>query len=169
VSSQPIPSATVAPDGTIYVTWAKISLEGASVIRIVRSSDGGRSFTRPRAVTRVNGQAFLPIVAAAGDGTVGVSYYRTGHENPGSETWRTRAMLSTSPDGRRRWRSTPLARPFDMLRAAEVPSVPGVYFVGDYEGLVGLPHGFAAAFALGQPRAKVGPSDIFVARVLTER
>jgi hypothetical protein len=37
--------------------------------------------------------------------------------------------------------------------------------VGDYEGLVGLPTGFAALFVQARPRSRSGPTDIFFSRV----
>ena len=37
--------------------------------------------------------------------------------------------------------------------------------VGEYQGLAGLRHGFAAVFTLRAPQAKNGPTDIFSARI----
>ena len=38
-------------------------------------------------------------------------------------------------------------------------------FVGDYQGLAGLPDGFAALDAVARPLADAGPTDLFFTRV----
>jgi hypothetical protein len=50
------------------------------------------------------------------------------------------------------------------LRTAPLPAH---NYVGEYQGLAGLPRGrgFAAAFTLAAPQAKNGPTDIFFARI----
>jgi hypothetical protein len=54
--------------------------------------------------------------------------------------------------------------PFNILTASETESAGTAgLFVGDYQGLDGLPNGFAAAFAEAKPAARIGPSDVFVA------
>jgi hypothetical protein len=37
--------------------------------------------------------------------------------------------------------------------------------IGDYFGLVGLPHGFGAAFTMAKPKSIQGRTDIFFGRV----
>jgi hypothetical protein len=63
----------------------------------------------------------------------------------------------------RAWRQTHVAGPTD-LRTAPLPAH---NYVGEYQGLAGLPRGrgFAAAFTLAAPQAKDGPTDIFFARI----
>jgi hypothetical protein len=42
-------------------------------------------------------------------------------------------------------------------------------FIGDYEGLVALPGGFATVFARAQPAARRGATDLFFARIKVKR
>jgi hypothetical protein len=60
-------------------------------VLVSRSRDGGRSWSRPLAVSRVRGQAIQASVAAAGDGTLGITWYDDrrdpgGPRPPGSST-----------------------------------------------------------------------------------
>jgi len=166
VNAFPLPSTAVGPDGTVYVVWADLESRAASSVRIARSRDGGRSWSRPRTVARVAGQAFVPAVAVAGDGMVGVLYYGARRDDPVDPRWATDVLFSYAPDGWRRWQTKRVAGPFD-LNTAERDG--GQLFLGDYEGLAGLPHGFAAAFAQARPRATEGYSDIFFARLGVRR
>jgi hypothetical protein len=45
--------------------------------------------------------------------------------------------------------------------------MPAHNYVGEYQGLAGMPRGrgFVAAFTLAAPQAKDGPTDIFFARI----
>jgi hypothetical protein len=72
------------------------------------------------------------------------------------------ACVTCSPMSRA-WRQTHVAGPTD-LRTAPLPAH---NYVGEYQGLAGLPRGrgFAAAFTLAAPQAKDGPTDIFFARI----
>jgi hypothetical protein len=150
--------------GTISTTANRAALRAdrTSSVRISRSRDGGRSWSTPRTVADVNGEAFLPTVAVAGDGTVGVLYYGTQRDRAGDAEWTTDVRFSYSRDRGRHWRARRIAGPFDMNTAE---SHGGELFVGDYEGLAPLPQGFAAAFAQARTKAKHGPSDIFFARL----
>jgi hypothetical protein len=87
-------------------------------------------------------------------------------DDPADPEWTTDVLFSYSRDGARRWRTKRIAGPFD-LNTAERDG--GELFLGDYEGLAGRPHGFAAAFAQASPRAKSGYSDIFFARLRVRR
>src|SRR5215218_585382 len=166
VNALALPSSALAPDGSVYVVWADLRSAGLASVRLSRSRDGGRRWSRPRTVARVAGQAFVPAVAVAGDGTVGVMYYGTQRDRPTDPAWTTDVWFSYSFDRGRSWRTRRLAGPFD-LNTAERGG--GQLFLGDYEGLAGLPHGFAAAFAQARPRATNGPSDVFFARIRTRR
>src|SRR5205823_11728540 len=68
------PSQTVAPNGDVYVSWLQPAATNASSrIAVARSTDEGRHW-RVRMLA-VRGQAGLPTIEVAGDGTVGVLYY----------------------------------------------------------------------------------------------
>ena len=68
------PSQTVAPNGDVYVSWLQPGATNqSSRIAVARSTDGGRHWHTTQIA--VDGQAALPTVEVAGDGTVGVVYY----------------------------------------------------------------------------------------------
>ena len=159
-------SATVAPNGTVYVTWRHADATGGADVRLARSSDGGRSWSLPTTVAAAASQMFLPVVAVAADGTVGVTYYDDRRDRLGDGLYRNDLRFTHSHNGGRTWRETRLAG-FDM-RSALLRKIPvrGL-FVGDYTGLVPLPRGFGAAFALGRPHARAGGSDVFFSRIRT--
>ena len=83
----------------------------------------------------------------------------------GSAAWEFDVWFAFSRDGGRSWRRMHFAGPFDMNRAQALEGVGRR--IGDYQGLTGLPHGFAAIFAQAPPRAKIGASDVFFAEVRT--
>jgi hypothetical protein len=160
-------TVTVGPDGVPTVAWNDIASPDASRTLVSRSRDGGRSWSQPVAVSRIRGQAFQASVAAAGDGTLGVTWYDDRRDPGGSAAWEFDVWFAFSRDGGRSWRHSHLAGPFDINRAQDVGS--GALRIGDYQSLAGLPHGFVAAFTQAPPQAKIGASDIFFADVRTGR
>ena len=166
VRAFPVISVAHARDGSAYVVWNEISSYASARVWLARSADGGRNWGAPQTVAAVKSQAFLPGVAVARGGTVGVSFDDFRHDRRGDKKLTTDVWLRYSRDRGSTWRETHLAGPFDMLTAPPTSSteVAG-RFVGDYQGLVALPRGFGALFAQGKPEAKSGPSDIFYARV----
>jgi hypothetical protein len=156
---------TVGPDGVPAVAWNDIASPDSSRILAARSSDGGRSWSRPVAVSEVPGQAVQASIAAAGDGTLGVTWYDDRRDPGGSAAWEFDVWFAFSRDGGRSWRRSHLAGPFDMNRAQAVEG--SGRRIGDYQSLAGLPHGFVAAFTQAPPQAKIGASDVFFADVRT--
>lgn len=63
--------------GDLYMTWQDTRFNNGLVgVVVARSTDGGSTWSDPVAVNRISDvQAFLPAVAAADDGTVGVLFY----------------------------------------------------------------------------------------------
>ena len=108
---------------------------------------------------------FLPIIAAAGNGALAVTWYDLRHDVPGDDQLTVDARIALSPDGGDTWRERVLADPFDMRGAMNKlePSV-GLW-LGDYHGLDGLPRGFAAAFGLSGSHAVHGANDVFFTHV----
>lgn len=106
------------------------------------------------------------MVAVAGDGAVGVTYYDDRRDVLGDGLYRSDVRFAHSHDGGRTWNEARLAG-FD-LRSALLRKIPvrGL-FVGDYSGLVPLPRGFGATFALGRPKARTSGSDVFFSRMRT--
>ncbi len=128
--------------GRLYVTWFENHREGTSSIWLSTSKDDGVTWSAPRTLVEEAAQAFLPTLAAAGDGRLGVTWYdlRNSSAGPGlgTEVW-----CAVSSDQGASWRSRKLDGPFD-LRLAPTSSL-GL-FVGDYEGLAGLDTSFASVY-----------------------
>jgi hypothetical protein len=164
VRAFPIVSTATAPDGTVYAVWNDIESEHRASIRISRSVDDGRTWTRPRTVRRIAAQAFLPSVAVDRRGTVGVLWDDLRHDVPGDGQLTTDVWFASSGDGGRSFRETHVSGPFNAAAAPSTSST-GVEgrFLGDYQGFAALPSGFAAAFA--ESGKTHGPSDIFFARI----
>jgi hypothetical protein len=156
------PSQTVAPNGDVYVSWAQPGETTASSrIAVARSTDGGRHWrTRKLAV---KGQGALPTIEVAGDGTVGVLYYKIAPESRDGN-WPARVVVATSRDRARHWKTHHVAGPFNLLTAGS--DARPCCFVGDYLGIARLPHGLAAAFSMGKPQAKHNV-DAYFTRITT--
>jgi hypothetical protein len=141
----------VAPSGVVYEAFTRRP-EGASV-DVVRSADGGRSWSKPRAAVRHTRGVFAPAIAAAPDGTLALSYYAREPDGKAS-FWIARSTNGSS------WQRRRVAAPFSLRRA---PNSDRGAFLGDYTGLTPTGGGFAAAFAASPPLASNGRSDVFVA------
>jgi hypothetical protein len=156
------PSQTVAPNGDVYVSWAKPGdTTASSRIAVARSTDGGRHWrTRHLAI---DGQGALPTVEVAGDGTVAVLYYELAPESSDGY-WAARAWVATSRDHGRHWRRDPVAGEFNLLTAGS--NARPCCFLGDYLGTGRLPHGIVAAFSMSKPKAK-HKVDAYFTRITT--
>ncbi|MEW6737279.1 MAG: sialidase family protein [Acidobacteriota bacterium] len=80
IRTNSFPGITVDKNGTVHIVYAAIPPTfGAdrSDILYVRSTDGGASFSAPRKVNddNTNTTQFLPSIAAAADGTIGVKWW----------------------------------------------------------------------------------------------
>lgn len=166
----PIVSTAADARGTLFTAWNDIRSSQSSLIRVARSSDGGRTWSAPVDVAKPAAQAFLPALGVSGDGTVGVLWDDARNDKRGDGQFTLDVWFSHSHDGGRTFAgATHLAGPFDALTASETSST-GVagHFLGDYQGLAGMAGGdFAGIFSASRPLAKQGPSDTFVARVAT--
>lgn len=159
-------SAAAGPDGSVYVTWRHAST-GTADIRFTKSDDGGITWNAPATIASVGAQMFLPVISVSGDGTVGVTYYDVRRDVLGDAAYTTDLWFAHSHDRGATWEETHVGGSFD-LRSALLRKIPiRGRFVGDYHGLVPLRGGFGAAFALAKPKARVGGSDIFFARLRT--
>jgi BNR repeat-like domain len=147
-------------NGNLYVVWedSRFSHDRYNSIVFSMSADGGVTWTTPIPINQTprrgqpgNRQAFLPDIAVAADGTIGVTYYdfRFNDGRPGLPTdyWLvqchpSRKFPATNPAS---WgdevRLTP--KSFDMEQAW---SPTFEYFVGDYEGLTAIGNDFVTAF-----------------------
>lgn len=150
-SSSCCPNPAVAMDpqnGNLYVVWEDNGFSGGqySSIAFSMSTDGGFTWSAPIPVNKTpanipvsNRQTFIPAVAVAADGNIGVTYYdfRFNDASPGMLTdyWLVHCHPSatTPANNPASWggeiRLT--AQSFDIEKVA-----PGEhYFIGDYEGL----------------------------------
>jgi len=108
-----------------------------------------------------NVTAFLPSVAYAPDGTLGVSYDDFRNRAVGAPALTTDVWLATCPPGCTSdgdWRETHLAGPFDAAKAPDS----GGPFLGDYQGLAGAgPGRFRAFIVTTDPGAPTTPTNVF--------
>lgn len=152
------PSIAAAPDGTVYLAWTN-RVNGK--VLVMRSHNLGRSWSSPVTVAREPG-AQVPTVAIDANGVVGLTWYdnRVGAD-------RTNMWFADSTNHGVSWRTIHLAGPFNPnTNTGGLSANPPL---GDYEGLVGVRHGFDTAFVMTTPQAKHGPSDVFFARIRLSR
>ncbi|MGH2966849.1 MAG: hypothetical protein ACRDMH_15900, partial [Solirubrobacterales bacterium] len=60
-----------------------------------------------------------------------------------------RVKVATSADHGRHWSRHAVAGPFNLLTTGS--KARACCFLGDFEGIDGLPHGMAAAYSMGKP------------------
>jgi hypothetical protein len=151
--------AVDARNGHLYAVWedGRWSNFQFNQVAFSMSSDGGFTWSPPIRVNQTplnipigNQQAFLPVVAVAADGTIGVAYYdfRFNGTGPGllTDYWLvqchpTSKRLATDPAN---WGNE--LRLTDDSFNLEAAFVLIDHFLGDYMGLVGDGEGFVAAF-----------------------
>lgn len=161
-----IASAEVGPDGQVHIAFHHETEGGAEQIRVVSSTDAtAEEWREPTVVSAPGADPFLPVIAAAGNGALGVTYYDLRDDVPGDEPLTTHVFFAHSRDSGQTWHERRLAGPFD-LRSGIIRRIPSQgYWVGEYHGLDGLPNGFAAAFPLAEPYAGAGATDVFFTKV----
>jgi hypothetical protein len=160
LDANPLPTMTVDRTGRATLAWARIEAGGSPpAIELARSGDGGKSWSKPTAVVATGKQAFLPTIAAAPDGSLGLTWYDTRTDTRGDGKFTTDYRFALSRDGGRTWRGQRIAGPFDSQQAA--PRI-GHPFVGDYFGLEGAPGAFLSAYVVPGPQNR---SDLYYARL----
>jgi hypothetical protein len=152
--------------GDLYVAYEGTDFTAGrfNQVQLVRSRDGGRTWSRP---VRVNGDpttpAFTPAVAVTEDGDVGVTYYDLRTLTPdNTTTLPTTTFLAVSPRGGTRFggHERQIAPAFDMLQAPFA----GGFFVGDYEGLAAFDDRFRALFVATNANMADNRTDVFFAQ-----
>jgi hypothetical protein len=132
--------------GDIYVVWSDGLGTPVNNVVITKSTDGGRSWTAPRAIDQAPGpHAFNQTVQVAADGTVAVLYYDFRNNTP-APGLPTDVWLTQSTDGGASWEEQHVTGPFDMKLA---PNARG-FFLGDYMGLEAIGDDLLAFFATTQ-------------------
>lgn len=156
-------------NGWIYVVSQDyrfaVSEERPGGAIIMMSKDGGLTWSDPIPVNpdTLEAQAFLPTVAVAKDGTVGVLYYDFRYYKPGSPSLDTDVWLARySEDLSVRYddiRVTPVS--FDTRQFERAGSLgTQAYFPGDYNKLRAIKNDFVASFCVSNPPYGVGPSPV---------
>jgi BNR repeat-like domain len=161
------PSIAADAAGVVYIAYGNIRNAHHGPILLSRSANGGRTFTRPRAIVTGATQHFTPTIAARPNGVLGLSFYDFRGDRPHDHKLTTAYWFAVSRDHGRAWQRLRLGRPFDALTApvASRGSGPSGHFLGEYQGLASVPGGFDAAFTLARPATHHGPSDIFFAHI----
>ena len=150
--------------GRIAVVWQDARFSGGARdgIAFSRSDDGGRSWSAPVQVNRAPSvPAFVPAVAIADDGTIGVTYYDFRNNTVDARTLPTDYWFARSTDGGATWAETHVAGPFDLLGA---PRANGL-FLGDYMGLVASGGDFVTLFTATNGGNAANLTDVFAARI----
>jgi len=167
--SLPDLASDLSRPGTLYVVWADGRFSGGlrSEILFTKSTDGGQSWSMPIRINQtpatanpLNGQAFLPSIAVAADGTIGVVYYDFRFNTSDPDTLTTAGFLAHSHDGGASWQETQLTAPFDLETA---PISDRGYFIGDYVGLAADGNDFVAALPITTGDLN-NPTDIVAVR-----
>ena len=155
--------------GNLYVTWCdsfgseKTNGKVHSTMVFTQSTDGGLTWS-PLARIDKSGDspAFVPSLAVASDGTVGVTYYdfRNNTPAPGLPTdqWFVHCHPTTDCTNPANWAESHVFGPFDLENAATA----GGYFLGDYEGMTTIGTNFMPFFSA--PTA-TDPDNTYLATV----
>ena len=155
-------------NGNLYAVWedGRFSNFQYNDIAFTMSADGGASWSTPIRVNQTpldipaaNRQSFLPSVAVAANGTIGVSYYdfRFNDPNPGLRTdrWLVRChpgpnSTATDPacwtnEARLTNSSFNIESVAPNFRSV-TPDFAGAFFLGEYFGLASAKNDFVATF-----------------------
>jgi hypothetical protein len=147
-------------NGNLYAVWqdARFSNSQYDSIAFSMSSDGGFTWSAPIQVNQTptnippgDRQAFLPSIAVAADGTVGVSYYdfRFNDANPAllTDYWLVEGAAGTDLTNPANWGNEArlTSTSFDLEKAG-IWTGRG-FFLGDYEGLAAAGNSFGAFFS----------------------
>ena len=134
-----LPTAALDPrTGRIYVVWPDSffspgsgNIIGPDKIALVRSDDGGRTWTQRQKVSDRSNASFTPAVAVDGQGRVAVAYYG----NSVTNSYQVDHYVVISKDGESFGASRRTNSASFDARFASVTD--RGFFLGDYHGLVG--------------------------------
>jgi hypothetical protein len=169
----PQPVAVAAPDGTVYVTWAQVSRSfghgrvDADIV-VIRSADGGQTWTRPYRVNDVRrGDRFMPALDILGDGTLGIAFYDRRDSLYQLSVYAVRVSLASglhrSANMRVNQQAAPVGDVF-YIKPGSTCFSPGRFF-GDYIGVSAAPgNAFCVTWADTQ-RHTYNETDIWFQRI----
>jgi hypothetical protein len=156
--------------GDLYMVWQDRRFTGRAAVALSRSTDGGRTWSRPikvnqTTVSGLNGQAFTPSVHVADDGTVGVSYYdfRNNSSGGGTDTDHWLVHCHSACNNAANWVGNETRVTAASFNSRLAPVARG-FFLGDYVGLDNVGNSFtpfytetAAGTSSNEHYAEVGP------------
>ena len=151
------------PDtNTMYAVWedARFTQERTEQIAFAKSTDGGRTWADPVAVsTDQEMQNFIPSVAVNDRGDVAVAWYGFAAAKSATRALETRYWIAFSKDEGQTWSAQQpvTSRPFDLRTA---PYNTGFFF-GEYQGLTAAGRYFFAAMTLANGRSLDNRTDIY--------
>ena len=147
---------------TIYAAWGDSGFtpDGTQQVALASSTDGGRTWSAPIAVSTDRGaQAFVPTVAVNVRGDVAVTYYSFVASKHPSRALMTQYWITFSKDGGRTWTTAqPVSRHAFDLRTAPFN---GGFFLGEYQGLAGTGNAFVVVAAFTNGRSLDNRTDIY--------
>jgi hypothetical protein len=152
------PAVAAAPDGTLYVAFARHQAGAAhSDIAITASHDSGRTWTQPASATPADGVIyFQPNLSVDASGRVAISAFALSNG-------RIDVVLLVSQPGQLRFaaphRVTTTA--FDPAHSQTTAGKHGAWWVGDYQGLAGS----NGAFHLLWNDTRTGKHELYAASV----
>jgi hypothetical protein len=160
-----LPSVAVAPGtGHVYVAWQDSMFSGGQLdaIALVRSTDGGATWSAPVRVNNNSGtaQAFTPTVSVNANGVIAVTYYDLRSDNLDPNTLGADYWIARSADGGATWTETRVTGPFDL---AQAPIARG-YFLGDYMALAPAGNEFAALYVQTTGDGASNRNDVYLKR-----
>lgn len=168
-------------DGVLYAVWNDTRFLGAPYdsIAFSLSSDGGLTWSAPVKINQTpttipvgNQEAFMPSVAVAADGTVGVTYYDLRNNTPAAglptDYWFIHADPKTDLTNPASWGQG--LRLTNTSFNLEVPFLPsrGAFFLGDYVGLAAAGNDFVPAWVMPHtnPDGTVDLDSVFSRRII---
>jgi hypothetical protein len=151
-----------AGTSTVYAAWADSRFTDGHMQQIVlaRSTDGGRSWSEPVAVTAdQKTAAFVPGVAVNDRGEVAVTYYGFASGAVLTGGLPAQYWIAFSKDRGQTWMPARCLtqRPFDLRTA---PFNSGFFF-GEYQGLAAAGARFVAVAALANEHRLDNRTDIY--------
>jgi hypothetical protein len=156
-SGDPLRNATLpllsSQPGTkvVNAVWQsqEFNSDGSFHVAYARSTDGGKTWSKPARVDRTPiGSAAVPVVATSDNGTVAVTYYDFRNNTPDPATLPTDVWAVTCAKectASESWREQHIEGPFDARR---VPATSAGRMLGDYTGLVPAASGFLAVYGV---------------------